>query len=157
MGPNGPGMNMGGMPRTSGHPGMMQGPGNGMMPGMQGNMMGGGHPGMQHGMGNRPPPPEYGMSGQVRIVLCGGRAGCNVFSLQGQNMPYMMGQMGMGPGPGPGNNMRMPGPGRNTGMQQIPPSGPMMRHQVEDQSNIPMIGASGQKRSLARLDFWQHS
>ena len=46
-------------------------------------------------------------------------------------MPYMMGQMGMGPGPGPGNNMRMPGPGRNTGMQQIPPSGPMMRHQVE--------------------------
>merc|ERR1719411_1502286 len=121
MGPNGPGMNMGGMPRTSGHPGMMQGPGNGMMPGMQGNMMGGGHPGMQHGMGNRPPPPEYGMSAQ------------------GQNMPYMMGQMGMGPGPGPGNNMRMPGPGRNTGMQQIPPSGPMMRHQnpLGDKMRMP--------------------
>ena len=71
MGPNGPGMNMGGMPRTSGHPGMMQGPGNGMMPGMQGNMMAGGHPGLQHGMGNRPPPPEYGMSGQVRALWCG--------------------------------------------------------------------------------------
>ena len=51
-------------------------------------------------------------------------------------MPYMMGQMGMGPGPGPGNNMRMPGPGRNTGMQQIPPSGPMMRHQVGNNSEI---------------------
>ena len=38
----------------------------------------------------------------------------------------MSGQMG----PGPGNNMRMPGPPRNTGMQQIPPSGPMMRAQV---------------------------
>ena len=83
MGPNGPGMNMGGMPRTSGHPGMMQGPGNGMMPGMQGNMMGGGHPGMQHGMGNRPPPPEYGMSGQVRFVLSCGRAVCNVFAAAG--------------------------------------------------------------------------
>ena len=35
----------------------------------------------------------------------------------------MSGQMG------PGNNMRMPGP-RNAGMQQIPPSGPMMRAQV---------------------------
>lgn len=65
MGPNGMMMRnmgpMGGMPRTSGHP-MMQGPGNGMMHGM--NMMGPGHPGnhpnMSHGMpGNRPPPPEY--------------------------------------------------------------------------------------------------
>ena len=71
MGPNGPGMGMGGMPRTSGHPAMMQGPGNGMMHGM--NMMGPGHPShpaMQHGMannmgGNRPPPPEYNMSQQV--------------------------------------------------------------------------------------------
>ena len=44
-------------------------------------------------------------------------------------MPYMMSQMGMGPGP----NMRMPGPPvRNPGMQQIPPSGPMMRHQVRE-------------------------
>merc|ERR1712107_553222 len=84
---------MGGMPRTSGHP-MMQGPGNGMMHGM--NMMGPGHPGnhpnMSHGMpGNRPPPPEY-------------------HSQQGgqNNLPYMMGgQMGMGSGP---NNMRMAGP-----------------------------------------------
>ena len=40
-------------------------------------------------------------------------------------MPYMMGgQMG------PGSNMRLPGPQRNAGMQQIPPSGPMMRAQV---------------------------
>ena len=37
-------------------------------------------------------------------------------------MPYMM---------GPGSNMRLPGPQRNAGMQQIPPSGPMMRAQVE--------------------------
>ena len=45
-------------------------------------------------------------------------------------MPYMMGgQMGMGPGSGP-SNMRLPGPPRNAGMQQIPPSGPMMRAQV---------------------------
>ena len=48
-------------------------------------------------------------------------------------MPYGMmggpGQMGMNSGPG--NNMRMPGPQRgNPGMQQIPPSGPMMRAQV---------------------------
>ena len=50
-------------------------------------------------------------------------------------MPYMMSQMGMG-----GQNMRMPGgmvPGRggpavrNPNMQHIPPSGPMMRHQVK--------------------------
>ena len=42
----------------------------------------------------------------------------------------MMSQMGMGPG---GPNMRMPGPPvRNPGMQQIPPSGPMMRHQVSN-------------------------
>ncbi len=41
-------------------------------------------------------------------------------------MPYMMaGQMG------PGSNMRLPGPQRNAGMQQIPPSGPMMRAQVQ--------------------------
>ena len=40
-------------------------------------------------------------------------------------MSYMMGgQMG------PGSNMRLPGPQRNAGMQQIPPSGPMMRAQV---------------------------
>ena len=64
VGPNGPNGPMGGMPRTSG---MMQGHGNGMMPGMnmQGNMMGPGHPAMQHGMSNRPPPPEYGMTSQV--------------------------------------------------------------------------------------------
>ena len=39
----------------------------------------------------------------------------------------MGGQMGLGSGP---NNMRMAGPPRNAGMQQIPPSGPMMRAQV---------------------------
>ena len=39
----------------------------------------------------------------------------------------MGGQMGMASGP---NNMRMTGPPRNAGMQQIPPSGPMMRAQV---------------------------
>merc|ERR1719334_3067951 len=70
---------------------------------------------------------------------------------QGQQMPYMqMSQMSMGPGP----NMRMPGampgpggrpgPGgpqgvRNQGMQQIPPSGPMMRHQnpLGDRMKMP--------------------
>merc|ERR1719336_2765799 len=74
-------------------------------------------------MGPRPPPPEYGMSQQG-----------------GQNMPYMMGgQMGMGPGSGP-SNMRLPGPPRNAGMQQIPPSGPMMRAQnslVGDKMRMP--------------------
>merc|ERR1712106_467909 len=66
MGPNGPNGAIGGMPRTSGHPGMMQGQGNGMMPGMnmQGNIMGPWHPAMQHGMRNRPPSPEYGMTFQ---------------------------------------------------------------------------------------------
>ena len=50
-------------------------------------------------------------------------------------MPYMMGgQMGMGPGSGP-SNMRLPGPPRNAGMQQIPPSGPMMRAQVRTLTN----------------------
>ena len=42
-------------------------------------------------------------------------------------MPYGM----MGGQMGPGNNMRLPGPQRNAGMQQIPPSGPMMRAQVK--------------------------
>merc|ERR1711892_1546720 len=70
-------------------------------------------------MSNRPPPPEYGMTSQ------------------GQNIPYMMSQMGMGSG---GPNMRMPGPPvRNQGMQQIPPSGPMMRHQnpLGDRMKMP--------------------
>merc|ERR1719397_467768 len=117
LGPGGPqaGM-MGGMgPRQ---PGMMQGNGGMMGPGI--NMAGGpgmlgpGHPAMQHhGMqASRPPPPEYGMSSQ------------------GQNMPYnMMGGPGMGPG-----GMRLQGPPvrGQQGLQQhqsIPPSGPMMRHQ----------------------------
>merc|ERR1719278_1942816 len=104
-----------------------------MMPGTR-HMMGPGHPGMHQGMGNRPPPPEYSMSSQ------------------GQSMPYMMGQMGMGPGGpmrmpsgmgpggsmGPAGGMGPGGPGgqgsgpppRNPGIQQIPPSGPMMRHQT---------------------------
>ena len=42
-------------------------------------------------------------------------------------MPYGM----MGSQMGPGSNMRLPGPQRNAGMQQIPPSGPMMRAQVK--------------------------
>ena len=84
VGSNGPNGVMGGMPRTTGHHSMMQGHGNGMMPGMnmQGNMMGPGHPAMKHGMSNRPPLPEYGMTSK------------------GQ---YMMSQIGMGPGP----NIRM--------------------------------------------------
>merc|ERR1719410_3128497 len=137
MGPNGmmmrqgmgpgppgmPGMGPGMGPRPGqGHPGMMQGPGNGMMGhGPMGQMMGPGHPGMQHGpMGSRPPPPEYGMSQQG-----------------GQNMPYMM---------GPGSNMRLPGPQRNAGMQQIPPSGPMMRAQnsLGDKIRMPQqMGMAG--------------
>merc|ERR1719189_1124157 len=80
-------------------------------------------------MGPRPPPPEYGMSQQG-----------------GQNMPYMMGgQMGMGPGSGP-SNMRLPGPPRNAGMQQIPPSGPMMRAQnsLGDKMRMPQqMGMAG--------------
>lgn len=56
-------------------------------------------------------------------------------------MPYMMNQMpimsqgphmrGMVPGGmvPPGRNVQ--GAVRNPGMQQIPPSGPMMRHQVK--------------------------
>ena len=74
LGPGGPqaGM-MGGMgPRQ---PGMMQGNGGMMGPGI--NMAGGpgmlgpGHPAMQHhGMqASRPPPPEYGMSSQVSPAL----------------------------------------------------------------------------------------
>ena len=135
MGPNGMmmrNMPMGGMPRTSGHP-MMQGPGNGMMHGM--NMMGPGHPGnhpnMSHGMpGNRPPPPEYhSQQVAVRNEVTELKYFDDQYLQGGQNnMPYMMGgQMGMGSGP---NNMRMTGPPRNAGMQQIPPSGPMMRAQV---------------------------
>ena len=59
-------------------------------------------------------------------------------------MPYMMSQMPMGQGPhmrgmvpggmAPGMvapNRSVSGSVRNPGMQQIPPSGPMMRHQVE--------------------------
>merc|ERR1719186_1775945 len=120
MMPNGMMMRPGG---PNGQMGMMGGP-NGMM---QGAMMGGhpamsGHPAMQQGMGNRPPPPEYGMSSQ------------------NQNMPFMMSQHqmhGMNPNMrmpgGPGGMMPGRGPGgvqvRNPGMQQIPPSGPMMRQQ----------------------------
>ena len=47
-------------------------------------------------------------------------------------MPYGM----MGSQMGPGSNMRLPGPQRNTGMQQIPPSGPMMRAQVKNASSF---------------------
>ena len=56
----------------------------------------------------------------------------------------MSGQMG-----GPGNNMRMPGPGpRNAGMQQIPPSGPMMRAQVK--SHVSFITLSSEKYGVSK-------
>merc|ERR1719481_1261446 len=93
--------------------------------------MGPGHPALQHGINNRPPPPEYGMAPQV------------------QQMPYMMSQMNMGPGGsmrmpggmGPGGPQGMQGPGvRNQGMQQIPPSGPMMRHQNPLGDRMKMSG-----------------
>merc|ERR1719410_1600649 len=97
----------------------MMGP-NGMMM-RQG--MGPGPPGMPHGpMGSRPPPPEYGMSQQG-----------------GQNMPYMM---------GPGSNMRLPGPQRNAGMQQIPPSGPMMRAQNSLGDKIKMPQSMGNNMNM---------
>merc|ERR1719481_159964 len=138
MGP-GPGM-MQGQPGGPPQPGMMGGP----MGGMQGpgpGMMGPGHPAMQHSMNSRPPPPEYGMAPQVHPKV--------------QQMPYMMSQMNMGPG----GSMRMPGamggpggpvpkqgqgpqvPGvRNQGMQQIPPSGPMMRLQNPLGDRMKMSG-----------------
>ena len=44
-------------------------------------------------------------------------------------MPYMM-NPGMRGGVPPQYAARTPGPGVSNGMQQIPPSGPMMRAQV---------------------------
>merc|ERR1719461_2639207 len=87
---------------------MMQGPGNGVMHGM--NMMGPGHPGnhpnMSHGMpGNRPPPPEY-------------------HSQQGgqNNMPYMMGAQNSLVG----DKMRMPNQMGPNNMNMNPGMNPMM-------------------------------
>lgn len=74
---------------------------------------------------------------------------------QNQNMPYMMGQMGMGVGPG--QNVRYPGhmgPGNRMGVrppqgfQQIPPSGPMMRQQVG-----PMGGPPPDLQQQQRMRF----
>merc|ERR1719423_214940 len=112
---------------------MMTGPGGGMMPGMgmQGGMMQ--HP--QMSMSSRPPPPEYGMTSQP------------------QNMPYMMNQMSMGQGPHMRGmvpaGMVPPGRGaqgnvRNPGMQQIPPSGPMMRHQPPMNERLRVPSHPGQ-------------
>merc|ERR1719412_2929052 len=110
----GPVMSQDGPMGPNGH---MMGPNGPMGPQMRGQMS----PHMimqmqQQQMQNRPPPPEYG----------------KMMGNQGQNMPFMMGNMGPG-----GPNMRFPanmggprmGGPRSQGFQQIPPSGPMMRHQ----------------------------
>ena len=65
-------------------------------------------------------------------------------------MPYMMG----GQMTGPGNNMRLPGPPRNAGMQQIPPSGPMMRAQVGSASSFyPGIKNIGEARQSVVMSY----